>query len=140
MLGGASFVVQNDTSFGFDPHTAIASYAARRDSVLDLEGHCARFFSTIDLSSMRPNETLCSTRVCLARPNSEYVIYSQSGASFTVDLSGSRKLFSARFYNPRSGTFGRRFSVRGGAARQLFEKPNNSDWVLHLRAGRFPEA
>jgi hypothetical protein len=140
VLGGASIVVQNDTSFGFDRRTAIASYAARRDAVLDLEGYCARFFSTIDLSSMRPDETLCSTRVCLARPGSEYVIYSQSGHSFTVDLSGSQRDFSARFYNPREGTFVDRFAVRGGSARQLFEKPDSSDWVLHLRADRFPEA
>ncbi|MHC4149757.1 MAG: putative collagen-binding domain-containing protein [Planctomycetota bacterium] len=136
VLGGASFVLQNDTSFGFDRRAAIAGYAARRDAVLDLEGHCARFFSMVDLNSMRPDDTLCSTRVCLTRPDSEYVIYSQSENAFTVDLSGSRTNFRARFYNPREGTFGRTFTVHGGSAKQLFEKPDSNDWVLHLRAAR----
>jgi hypothetical protein len=134
-LGGASFVVQNDASFGFDPNATIASRVVERDLVLDLEGHCARFFNNeIDnLADMRPEPALCSTGVCLTNPGREYVVYSQNTGNFTVDLSGSNRAFVARFYNPRTGEFAASFAVVGGSRAEAFTTPSTGDWVLHLR-------
>jgi len=133
-LGGASVVVQNDTSFGFDTKVNINKEATHRDMVLDLEGNLSRFFndSTVNFASMTPNGKLASTGVVLANPNTAYVVYSQSGPSFTVDLSGSTENFTGRFYNPRSGVFQSTLTVTGGSNSQMIIKPSTTDWVLHL--------
>jgi hypothetical protein len=86
----------------------------------------------VNFSSMAPNGSLTSTGVALARVNNEYVVYSQSGDDFTIDLSGAAGNFSARFYNPRTGKFLPSFSVSGGAVSQVITKPDSGDWVLHL--------
>lgn len=136
-MGGAGFVVQNDTSFGFDTRAAIARQSAYRDAVLDLEGHAARFFnaSGVSLEGMTPDDRLCSSRVCLANRGREYVVYSQEGGSVAVDLSTVTGRVVGRFYNPRQGGFGPAISFVGGALRQVISKPDQGDWVLHLVAG-----
>ena len=133
-LGGSGFVMQNDTSFGFDPSAAMASQAVNRDIVLNREGHCARFFNASGVAfwAMSPAGALASTGVCLADPGREYIAYSQAGASsFTVNLSAAAGTFNCRFYNPRSGQFASTFQAAGGATR-TFTKPDTSDWALHV--------
>lgn len=134
VLAGSGFVVQNDTSFGFDPQAAMAAEAADRDVVLDREGHCARFFnaSGVQFWTMVPSGALASTGVCLADPGREYVVYAQSGSStFNLNLSAGTGTFNCRFYNPRTGVFGSTFSSPGGTTRS-FTKPDTGDWVLHV--------
>jgi len=130
LLGGAGFILQNDTSFGFDPNTAIKMDPA----ILDLEGHAARFFniSGITLDGMSPDGRLSSTGVALARPGSEYVIYSQDGSSFTIDLSGYSESFLGRFYDPSTGQFQSSFTISGGGIKTI-QKPDSRDRVLHLK-------
>jgi hypothetical protein len=133
-LAGAGFVVQNDTSFGFDPHTLMAAQAANRDKVLDLEGHCVRFFnaSGVDFGSMAPDGSLASSGVCLANVGQEYVVYAQNGASVTVDLAALTGEATARFHNPRTGQVLAGFQVAGGASAAI-GKPDGGDWVLHIK-------
>jgi hypothetical protein len=135
VLGGSGFVVQNDTSYGFDPNTIMAGQASNRGAVYDLEGHCSRFFnaSGVQFWRMAPHASLASTGVCLADPGREYAVYAQNGADLTLDLAGAAGSFTARFYNPRTGAFEPTFPVAGGAARTI-TKPSASDWVLHVVA------
>ena len=135
-LGGAGVVVQNDTSFGFDPSAAINTEVKSRDMLLDRVGNLSRFFndSGVNFATMIPNGRLASTGVVLARAGSEYVVYSQDGLIFTIDLSGSTNTFIARFYNPRTGIFRPKFSIKGGLASHFITKPDAADWVLHLTA------
>ncbi len=136
LLGGAGFVVQNDTSFGFDPNAAMAAESVDRDTVLDLEGHAARFFnaSGIPFWELTPDGTLASSGVCLANPGQAYAAYSQSGSSLTVNLPNSSYNMVGRFFNPRTGVFQPSFNVTGTGPR-AFTKPGSGDWVLHLAAG-----
>src|SRR3989344_242127 len=133
-LGGAGIVIQNDASFGFDPNARISAQKSNLLKMLDIEGYATKFFnqSSIDLTNMKPQGALSSTGIVLARSGEEYVIYSQSGTSFTVDLSASSLSFTARFYNPRTGQFEPNFGVSGGSSSRSFAKPSSSDWVLHL--------
>jgi hypothetical protein len=66
-LAGSGFVVQNDTSWGFDQRTAMASKREQLVKSLDLQGHASRFFNLtgINFDSMAPNGQICSTGVCL---------------------------------------------------------------------------
>lgn len=134
LMGGAGVVVQNDTSFGFDRRAAMAEQIQCRDMILDLVGNASRFFndSGVSFASMTPNGRIASTGVALANLGNEYVVYSQDGLIFTIDLSGSTNTFIARFYNPRTGIFRPKFSIKGGLASHFITKPDAADWVLHL--------
>lgn len=132
VLGGAGFVVQNDTSWGFDPNTDMAAQSTNMNIVLDREGHCARFFndSGVNFGSMSPQGSRSSTGVCLAETGQEYVVYTQS-SSFTVNLSGTIGSLVCRFYNPRTGVFQPTF-YRSAGGIQAFTTPGSGDWVLHV--------
>ena len=136
VLAGSGFVVQNDCSFGWDPHTAIAAQAANRDAVYDLEGHCCRFLnaSGISVGSISPQASLASTGVCMADTGKEYVVWTQT-QSFTVNLSAAGGTCICRYYNPRTGAFGSTFYVAGGQASTAFTAPDANDWVLHIVVG-----
>ncbi len=134
-LGGASVVVQNDASFGFDSRSRMAAKAEQRDRVLDLEGHVARFFNGagVSFASMTPNERLASTGVCLANAGVEYVVYTPSTRVLTVNLSAAKDTtFRVRWYDPRTGQFRDAGQVTGGNEAQPFTPPFRNDAVLHL--------
>lgn len=136
-LAGASVVIQNDVSFGFDPRSAMAAKADQRDRVLDLEGHAARFFHRADVNfaAMQPDGRLASTGICLARPGVEYVVYAPQTRVFTVNLTAARDTtLGVRWYDPRAGQFHEAAPVVGGRAAQPFVPPLPGDAVLHLTA------
>ncbi len=134
-LGGASVVVQNDASFGFDPRSPMAAKASRRDRVLDLEGHVARFFNRagVNFASMVPEGRLASTGVCLAKVGVEYVVYTPPTRIFTVNLAAAKDTtLSARWYDPRTGQFHDAGRIAGGNEAQSFTPPFRDDAILHL--------
>lgn len=137
LLGGAGVVVQNDASFGFAERAAIATCAANRDAVLDLEGHAARFFhdGRVDFPEMGPRGALSTTGVCSAHPGKEYVVYAPDGKPFTLDLSGATgQRLAVRWYDPASGREEAAAAVAGGNAAERVQPPFSSDAVLHLSA------
>ena len=135
-LAGAGWVNQNDPSFGWDRRTTVAAQAAARDRAYDIAGHCARFFNQGDVRfwEMEPNGRLASTGACLAHSGKEYVVYSPSGGSFTVDLSAARNVkLELRWYNPWNGQSQESGTVVGGNGATRLKSPFRGDAVAHLR-------
>ena len=135
-LAGASVVIQNDASFGFDPRSPMAARAGQRDRILDLEGHLAWFFhrAGVNFTAMKPEGRLASTGVCLANVGVEYVIYAPQGKAFTVNLAAAKDMtFTIRWYDPRSGQCHDAGRVAGGNAAQPFTPLLQDDAVLHLQ-------
>jgi hypothetical protein len=140
-LGGASVVVQNDLSFGFDPRSPMAAKADQRDRVLDLEGHLARFFNRagVNFPAMRPDGGLASTGVCLAQAGVEYVVYASPTRFFTVDLAAAKgTTLGVRWYDPRTAEFYDGGRILGGNPAQPFLPPFQGDLVLHLKDANAP--
>ena len=67
----------------------------------------------------------------LADPGHEYVVYLSSGGKIGIDLTNPNGMFTAEWYNPRSGGFQSAGNVDAGTIRS-FEAPTSEDWVLHL--------
>ena len=134
-LAGAGWVNQNDPSFGWDARTAIAAKATARDRAYDYAGYCARFFnqSGVRFWEMAPRGQLASTGICLARPGTEYVVYSPAGGGFTMDLAAAAgKELTVRWFHPRTGDFHSATAITGGNSSHSFEPPFAGDAVLHL--------
>jgi hypothetical protein len=135
-LAGASVVIQNDASFGFDPRSLMAVKADQRDRILDLEGHLARFFhgAGVNFAAMKPEGGLASTGVCLANAGVEYVVYAPQGRPFTMNLADAKDTaLIVRWYDPRSGQSYDAGRVPGGNEAQPFAPPLQGDAVLHLK-------
>jgi hypothetical protein len=67
--------------------------------------------------------------VALAEPGKVYVAYLPRGGKLELDMSEVSGEFSAKWFDPRKGTFGEAFSVRGGGVRNV-EAPDGLDWAL----------
>jgi len=97
-------------------------------------GHTRRLAERVDLATLVPHPELASTRYCLARPGSEYVVYLPAGGDVTVDLSAASGPLALEWIHPAEGHRQPADSVMGGA-RRAFKAPFAADAVLHLRAG-----
>lgn len=67
--------------------------------------------------------------VALAEPGKVYVVYLPRGGRLELDITEASGDFSARWLNPRQGTFGEAFSVSSGGVRSM-EAPDQLDWAL----------
>jgi hypothetical protein len=134
VLAGAGWVNQNDASFGWNAKAAFASRAAARDEAYDQVGHCARFMreTGVRFWEMSPHGELTSTGVCLASPGEEYVVYSPTARTFTVDLTAADTPLAVRWYDPQTGRLHSGIGVLAGGPTD-FTPPFADDAVLHLR-------
>ena len=95
-------------------------------------GHTRAYAAQIDLAAMTPRDALASSGYCLANVGKEYLVYSPSGASLQIDLSGASGDLAVELFNPRDGTTAAAKPVRGGAKRTV-TLPDEKDWVVYLR-------
>jgi hypothetical protein len=141
-MAGAGWVAQNDTSFSWDPNTAITSQIAVRNLVYDQVGHVATFFNDLDVEfwNMVPDPSLASTGIVLGNLGAEYVVYANAGGAFTVDLStAAGETLSVQWYDPRTGILSTVASIAGGLVNTPFTAPDGNDWVLRLKVESVPE-
>ncbi|MHB1462930.1 MAG: glycoside hydrolase family protein [Armatimonadota bacterium] len=131
VLAGAGFVVQNDCSFGFDPHCKMAKCIKQRDHVMDMEGHCARFMQQLDLSGMKPHGAKSSSGVCLAATGRQCVVYTQQ-RELTVDLSDFNDTVMYRCFNPLTGAYTPWVSCQA-QSKVLLNTGTSDDRVLQIK-------
>ena len=109
----------------------------RYDNLRDNLGYILRYSRRLNLAAVTPRGSLSSTGYCLAQTppiGAEYLIYSPSGGSFTVDLSAmppSRDL-AVEWFNPLTGATMTGKPIASGSSSQLFVSPFNQDAVLYL--------
>lgn len=83
---------------------------------------------------MKPHNELVAggaEAYCLAEPGSQYMIYAPEGGTVKLDLNSAPGPFTARWLDPRQGTYTEPERFEGGAARS-FAAPGNEDWVLSV--------
>jgi Putative collagen-binding domain of a collagenase len=109
-------------------------------------GYLVRYSRKLDLATISPRGSLCSTKYCLARTpavGAQYLAYAPDGGAFTMDLSAmpnSRRL-AVEWFNPATGETTTSSPVAAGSGRQPFKPPFSGDAVLYLvdatgRAGK----
>jgi hypothetical protein len=94
-------------------------------------GHTRAYAAKIDLAAMSPQDALASSGYCLANVGKEYLVYSPSGRSLQIDLTGASGEFAIELFNPRDGKASAAKPVRGGA-KQTVTLPDDKDWVVYL--------
>jgi hypothetical protein len=91
------------------------------------------FLSKLPYWRMQPFAGMTGDAVAIGEPGKTYVVYLPHGGSVTVRLEALAGGYTARWFNPRAGTFGARFEVKGGETVEL-DAPDVSDWTLLIEA------
>jgi hypothetical protein len=87
------------------------------------------FFAGLPFWRMQPYAGVTGQAVALAEIGKVYVAYLPGGGSTTLDLNAAHGPLMARWFNPRTGSFGAIATISGGAQHK-FEAPDMNDWVL----------
>jgi hypothetical protein len=100
-------------------------------------GYLVRYSHKLNLNNIRPRDSLCSTKCCLAQTPSagaEYLAYAPAGGAFTMDLSAmpnSRKL-ALEWFSPATGETIINSPIAAGSTAERFTPPFSGDAVLYL--------
>jgi len=89
----------------------------------------------LNLVKMTPQPGLASSGSCLANAvssNAEYLVYTGSGGSFTVNLSATTRSLRVEWLNPSTGAITSEGTISGGSSSQSFTPPFSGDAVLYL--------
>ena len=100
-------------------------------------GYILRYSRRVNLSTVTPRSSLCSTGYCLAQTASvgaEYLVYAPSGGSFTINLSAmsSSRTLAVEWFNPSTGATIIEMPIPAGSSSQSFTPPFSQDAVLYL--------
>ncbi len=118
----------NDVCIGPDP---------RMDNLRDNLGYILKYSRRINLVNGTPRSELSTTGYCLAQTpaaGAEYLIYSPSGGSFSVDLSAmpASRTLAVEWFNPSTGATIAGKPISSGSSSQLFAPPFPQGAVLYL--------
>jgi hypothetical protein len=93
------------------------------------------FLSALPYWRMQPFAGASGDAPALAVPGEVYVVYMPHGGKVSVDLSAGRGSFTARWFNPRAGSFTGGTTLKGGAQVEC-AAPDANDWVLLIQDRR----
>jgi hypothetical protein len=110
---------------------------ATREGVRRAMGDTRRFAERMNLAAMTPQPTWASTRYCLARAGTEYLIYQpEGGEGFSVELSPGA--YRYEWFDPAQGRGTDSGTIQATGGGQQFKAPFEGDAVLYLRRMETP--
>jgi hypothetical protein len=92
------------------------------------------FTKAVPFQLMDPDQALVLSggAYALAQKGSAYVFYLHSGGTAKVDLRGAIGVFTAQWYDPRTGAW-RAAPAAAGGTTPTYTSPAGGDWVLYIR-------
>jgi hypothetical protein len=93
------------------------------------------FFAALPFWRMQPLAEVTGSAEALAEPGKVYVAYFPHGGSAELDLKKAPGRLVTRWYNPRSGKFGKETDREGGGQAR-FDAPDGNDWALLVEVAR----
>ncbi len=125
-LGGANYEIH--TWPIFTGTNTYANYADMLDDVSRVRGFLA---DNTPFWEMSPRNDLLKNRedtdYLFAKPGEVYAVYSETGESITLDLTGVSGTFRVRWFDPAAGAFQDDDDIEGGAAREIGGPPFAGD-------------
>jgi hypothetical protein len=116
-------------------HGVCNTVDTRWNNFRDNMGYAVSYGKKMNLAAMTPQAGLSSTGHVLASAiptGAEYLVYSSSGGSFTVNLTATTHALNVEWLNPSNGAVTAGSRVTGGSSQQSFVPPFTGDAVLYL--------
>jgi hypothetical protein len=90
------------------------------------------FLKDVKWWTMSPHDELKTSGNAwiIADPGKEYVAFSESGSSFSLNLSAGT--YQYRWYDPTNGNYNNVQNITSNGGSITLNKPNSGHWVLHL--------
>jgi hypothetical protein len=101
-------------------------------------GQILVFANRINLAEMLPSFVIASSKYCLANPSKdsgEYLVYLPQKGKVTVDLTASKGMLAAEWFDPCTGKSADGGKITGGAKIE-FASPFAEDAVLYVVHGK----
>jgi hypothetical protein len=95
-------------------------------------GYARAYAQRMDLSAAIPRADLASSRYCLAKPGSEYLVFVPGGGPVSIDVRAAVRTLTVEWFNPGTGRSTGGGTVPGGGMRSL-APPFGGDAVVFLR-------
>jgi len=89
------------------------------------------FVTSLNFHRLVPAQHLVDRGIAAAWDGVEYVVQLPEGGAVNVDLGGTRGVFQADWFDPRTGKRTSAGTTEGGA-RRGFTAPDGNDWILHV--------
>lgn len=102
------------------------------DAIRAAMGHTRTYADRINLTEMPPQNHLCSTAYCLAKPGSEYLAYQPGSGRFTVTLARGEYIYE--WFHPGTGTVAMTGTIVTEDQPQAFTPPFDGHAVLYLKS------
>ncbi|MCK5280727.1 MAG: DUF4038 domain-containing protein, partial [Cyclobacteriaceae bacterium] len=93
-------------------------------------GDARKYAERVDLALMTPQDSLSSTKYCLANPGSHYIIYQPNSGSFNVNLVAGT--YNYEWFNPISGVVVESGIITVSNGNKNFVPPFSGEAVLYL--------
>ncbi len=106
------------------------SFILKSEGAAPQLGYLYQFFNALSYWKMRPFERVSGNVVALAEKGKTYVVFFPHGGKASLDLTGTGKM-QMKWFNPRTGKFGKPAIIKGGSDQKL-KAPDNNDWTLLL--------
>ncbi|MHC4088222.1 MAG: DUF6298 domain-containing protein [Planctomycetota bacterium] len=122
-----------------DPYDGIVlgnRFDSKWDPIRRSMGYTRRYAEKMNLTAMKPQNNLASTKYCLANPGIEYLVYNpvQDNTSITVNLKTGT--YKYEWLNPDNGKVASAGTTKVSGGEKKFEAPFKGDAVLYLKAKR----
>jgi len=114
------------------------TFTVRDEGAATQLGALHDFFAALPFWQMQPFTGLTGDAVALADPGTVYVIYFPHGGATSVDLPAAQGPLTARWFNPRTGEFGKSMRITPANLRQEFTTPDTNDWALLVKPATPP--
>jgi len=133
-LSGGHFNYMDDSLQIGEEHHGDAR-GTRRIAFRRQIGYLAAFMRRMRFWEMEPiKEALPGDRAYALASRAEVAVYLPRGGRIRLDLSALPGALTARWFNPRAGSWNRPSAVAGGGARE-FSAPDTQDWALFIQRG-----
>jgi hypothetical protein len=97
-------------------------------------GYSRMMADQIDLTFMKPYNSLASSGYCLAKKGAEYLVYLPEERTVTLNLSGSLGVFTTEWFDPDSGKFSEGPVVEGGGKVSFTSPKEKAHILLHIKS------
>jgi len=95
-------------------------------------GYTRSYADRMDLGKVRPQNSLASTRYCLADPGMEYLVYQPNSSGFSLEMAAGE--YKYEWFNPATGKVMESGTMTVNNGSEWFTPPFNGDAVLFIES------
>jgi hypothetical protein len=119
-----------------DPYDGVVlgkRFDSKWDPIRRSLGYTRTYASKMNLAAMLPRKDLASTKYCLAKPGTEYLVYSPGADKPSIWVNLRKGTYRCEWFNPGNGKVVSSNTIEAKGGEHAFSVPLQGDAVLYLK-------